>query len=135
MTTFARIDFSKFKTQYATTEKQVKRTDDMKKSTALARAQAKDAAAKAARKAAAALRAKEYNKIRYSHLLPRYKAYVKWCENDKERIYTAKWVMRLFDYVVELGYQPEKWDQPNDSLWAWKECLLAYSRHRIKELS
>lgn len=124
MTTFARIDFSKFKTQYATTEKQVKRTDDLK--------QKKARIALAAIKAA---RAKEHNKARFRHLLPRYKAYVKWCENDKERIYTAKWVMRLFDYVVELGYQPEKWDQPNDSLWAWKECLLAYSRHRIKELS
>lgn len=135
MTTFARIDFSKFKTQYATTEKQVKRTDDIKKSTALARAQAKDAAAKAARKAAATLRAKEYNKARFRHLLPRYKAYVKWCETDKTAVYTAKWVMRLFDYVVELGYQPEKWDQPNDSLWAWKEFMLAYARHRIKELS
>lgn len=132
---FARIDFSKFKTQYATTEKQVKHTDDLKKSTALARAQARDAKAKAARKAAAALRAKEYNKIRYGYLLPRYKAYVRWCETDKEKVYTAKWVMRLFDFVVELGYDPAKFDQPDDSLWQWKEHMKMYAIHRIKELS
>lgn len=131
MTTFARIDFSKFKTQYATTKKQVKRTDDLKQKQALAY----EAALKVARKAKAAERAKEHNKARFRHLLPRYRAFVKWCENDKERIYTAKWVIRLFDYVVELGYQPEKWDQPNDSLWAWKEGMLGYARHRIKELS
>ena len=131
MTTFTRIDFSKFVSQYATNAKQVKYTDELKKKQELAY----QAALKAARKAAAAERAKEHNKARFRHLLPRYKAYVKWCETDKEKVYTAKWVMRLFDYVVELGYQPEKWDQPNDSLWAWKEGMLGYARHRIKELS
>lgn len=105
------------------------------KSTALARAQARDAANKAARKAAAAERAKAYNKARFQYLLPRYKAYVKWCSTDKEKVYTMKWVLRLMDYVVELGYEPEKFDQPDDSLWQWKEHLKAYALHRIKELS
>ena len=135
MTNFTRIDFSKFKTQYATTEKQVKHTDGLKKSTALARAQAKDAKAKAARKAAAALRAREYNKARYGYLVPRYKAYLKWRKDEGGVVYTMEFVKKLAEFIQELGYDPNKFDQTTDHIYDWCTHLDLYARHRIKELS
>ena len=133
--TFQRIDFDKFRSMYATTEKAVKRTDEMKKSQALARAQARDAAAKAARKAAAAKRAKEYNKARYAYLLPRYKAYIAWRQNTSGRAYDMKNILRFMDYVVELGYDKNKFDQKSDFIGDWLVSLDAYAKHRIAELS